>query len=68
MSLEFVLFWRAYNHSYRIPKNISSFGTTIIRHVYVANKVGVNATWFKTGINATPFQSIVRGEDYAERM
>lgn len=35
---------------------------------YVANKVGVNATWFKTGINATPFQSIVRGEDYAERI
>lgn len=34
----------------------------------IANKIGVNSTWLKTGINATPFQSSIYGEDYAERI
>ncbi|MDO4444907.1 MAG: hypothetical protein Q4C97_05145 [Bacillota bacterium] len=34
----------------------------------IANKMGVNSVWLKTGINATPFQSSVSGEDYAERI
>lgn len=33
----------------------------------IANKIGVNSAWFKTGINATPFQSSTY-EDYAEKI
>lgn len=34
----------------------------------ITNKIKVNSTWLKTGLNATPFQSSIYREDYAERI
>lgn len=34
----------------------------------LADKLGVNATWLKTGINATPFLSTIRREDREQQL
>lgn len=34
----------------------------------LADKLGVNATWLKTGINATPFLSTIRREDCEQQL